>query len=203
MSFLDIGTAIAAEMGQEWTAEPGYVSYTDHAILRHPDGRCLDLRSDNGSHRRSEHGRLIIRGSFGGLSGFGTAASRTHMITVAASRSPATIARDIARRLLPDYETDLAVCRTRDRAHHAAVARRDTTVEQLHRIFAHSQIIRNNHVCFGDGSDPISGTVRVLLNGGAEFTLTVSDARVLDLAGHITNLTAPVERGHIGYARAA
>lgn len=188
MSFLDTAAAIATALGQGWAAEPGYVQYTEHALLRHPDGQCLDLRSGNGSHRRCEHGRVIVRGGFNGLSRYGTTTDRAHTITVAATRSPAEIARDIVRRLLPDYETDLAVCRTQDRAHRVTLTRRDATVAQVHHILAPSRIIHEDHVSFGSSSGPMSGTVRVLYSGGAEFTLLASSARVLELARHLAAL---------------
>ncbi|WP_280335041.1 hypothetical protein [Nocardia wallacei] len=191
MCLLDIATEISHALGDGWTAEPGrHDEYFGHAVVRHRDGRAVDIRSGDTSHRRSDHGRLFLRGIHGDLATHRTGDRPGGEITVAATRAPADIAGEITRRLLPGYTTGLRLCRARDHDHRAALARRSATVDHLRRILPSVWSVGEDRVEPGHTGDPVSGTVHVLLYGGdARISLRVTASHVTDAAAAITAAT--------------
>lgn len=95
----DIATQVAEALDGDWTVEL-------------PEFRGAYLKSDGqqslwmaqGYDTKSK-GRLVIHGDYPGKEGYRL---DQHEITVAATKTPAQIAKDIERRLLPGYRQTLA-----------------------------------------------------------------------------------------------
>jgi hypothetical protein len=187
MDLLALAHEVATALGPGWVAESGYMVKA-HAVLYGPDQQILYITHGDDSHRRSDHGRVRIRAAYGELVRHLGPSEGGHVITVAATRPPAAIAADITRRLLPDYEQTLGLCRTRARADALRLAARRRTLESLCQQLAPAQIVRGDRVRFGQSGDAIRGEIRVLFSGEAEFELHAIGAAAMRLARHIATL---------------
>jgi hypothetical protein len=107
-----LGDAIARALGGGWVAAPGRRAHHRDATLTGGDGEVLALELTNSSTPR-----LMIRGEFS-MEEHRTRplSARRHEITVAPHRTPARIAAEITRRLLPDYRVEKATA-SRQAAH--------------------------------------------------------------------------------------
>ena len=111
---------IAVGLGAGWAA---LLDDRDgEAYLAGPDGERLRVTSDGA--------RLCFRGDLGdaGPHGYGLDNPRA---CVSASKAPSTIAKDVARRILPKYRAALAEARRRKTESDAADHRRDALVAAI------------------------------------------------------------------------
>ncbi|MGO4612971.1 hypothetical protein AB4305_03335 [Nocardia sp. 2YAB30] len=194
MDLLALAHEIAAALGPGWVAERGYMVQA-HAVLYGPDQQILDITYGDDSHRRSDHGRLRIRAAYGELGRHLDPGEGNHIITVAATRSATAIAVDITRRLLPDYEQTLGLCRTRARADTLRLAAHRRALESLCQHLAPAQIVRGDRVRFGQSGDAIHGEIRLLASGEAEFELHTTGAAAMRLARHIATRRHRTDQG--------
>ncbi|MFQ6331674.1 hypothetical protein ACLMAL_36900 [Nocardia sp. CWNU-33] len=181
MDLLDLARQIVAALGPGWIAERGYMIRA-HVVLYGPDQQILTITHDEDSHRHSDHGHLQISASYGEFSRHLDSGKGGDVITAAAERPAPAIATDITRRLLPDYETTLERCRTRAHEDALRLAERRETIDTLCQILAPAEIVRGDHVSFGQSGDHIRGQIRVLHSGATEFELDVTAAHTLQLA---------------------
>jgi len=104
MPTLDITRAIAEHLGTGWRAYIDESAATADAHLTGPNRQKLTVTSGG----TPAHGRVIITGDLGDLLiHVPRALPRVHRITVDQHAPPQRIAREILRRLLPDYEKAL------------------------------------------------------------------------------------------------
>ena len=144
MTTHELAAAIAAALGPEWTHEPNSET-TFSKLTRQPDGLALFLRGD---HRD----RLEIRADAVrcGADQYG---NRTHYyvnapsITVAMTRTPESIARDMRSRLLPDCET-----------WYAAALRWRTEMDES---AARKQLLRSRVLAFAGAKEHSFGSTRI------------------------------------------
>lgn len=101
-AFCKLLAAIAAKLGDGWTAEPEKPEgkyYNGRGHLKNKDGQKLHVRADEWQN----HGRLSVSMSLNRAPGQSMPEFHTpKAITVSYSRTPAAIAADIKRRILPD-----------------------------------------------------------------------------------------------------
>jgi hypothetical protein len=124
--------AIAGSLGEGWKAVPNNDGCRG-AHLHGPASEDIWL-----SRTWAGPGRLFIKGEFptaldGGGSYGPYNARDKHSITVAGDKAPAVIARDIERRLLPEYRLDLAKALKSQIAH---MARREAIKQTSNRLMA-------------------------------------------------------------------
>lgn len=118
--------AVAAALGSEWRADP---QPSFRVTLRNDNaGESLAIRLGTWG---GENGRLCIRGAFNGEEGRYVYGMRTPDITVSRHRPAAVIAREIERRLLPDYREALAKTRERMERTNQALAKTRHTIALL------------------------------------------------------------------------
>ncbi|WP_433621023.1 hypothetical protein [Nocardia sp. CA-120079] len=184
MDFLDLTHQVAAELGDGWRAERGYMTRR-HAVLAGPADQSLTITHGDDSSRHADHGRLRIEGTYTRFSAHRYRGDPDHVITVAAHRPPARIAADIARRLLPGYQRTLDGYRARACEDAAVLARRDAVLDELAAVLAPVHRSREGRIDFGDLTDPVSASIRVLRSGEAELKLRLGRDRVLNLAHHL------------------
>ncbi|WP_406274528.1 bifunctional DNA primase/polymerase [Nocardia sp. NBC_00881] len=132
MDLVDLAHDIAAALGPGWVAERGYMIRA-HTVLYGPDQQILPITHGDDSLRCSDHGRLRIHTGYGEYSRLLATGEGDESITVAAHRAPAAIAADITRRLLPDHEQTLRLCRARARADTERLIQRRRTLDTLRR----------------------------------------------------------------------
>lgn len=191
---------IAAEMGDGWTAEDGY--HDRDALLVAPvdnvaaDGVRLHLAT-NGQWRQADRGKLTVRPSFpdGWVRDHLRYDESIPTIKVSADKAPRTIARDIARRLLPDAVTLTLALRHRAGLHDAAERARDGVVAEIAAAFGRRAKICQgrdglDRVQLGRYGDPVSGDARVMYGGGeVEVTLRLTSGHAVELAAFLATLT--------------
>ncbi|MFD5610482.1 hypothetical protein [Kitasatospora sp. NPDC127060] len=104
--FEELGRDVAAALDTAETMEPGWWHQVDRWVygavtLYHPTG--LALRLEHKSSTDANRGRLTVRG----INPQGWTGDAVYSIGVSAGRAPDDLARDIRRRLLPDYAAAL------------------------------------------------------------------------------------------------
>jgi len=114
---------VAEALGAGWSVDATATADNAGAVLVHTDGRGLVLRVG-----WDGKGRLTVSGRYPHAPDFYRRNDDRPEITVAVTRTPAAIAGEITRRLLPGYETRLAAVRTflTDAAEDAATRERVT-----------------------------------------------------------------------------
>ncbi|MFD8249741.1 hypothetical protein [Nocardia sp. NPDC059691] len=191
MDIFAFACRVAAELGPGWTARPHrYYSY--EAELHGPDEEQLALTDGDHSHRRNDHGRVLITGHYGELGTHLHDRDKADPITVGAARHPALIAADIESRLLPPYRAALAHARPRANAEAARAQRREEILAALPQILAPADRIHDNVVYLG-GNRPVSGKVTVNAQGGAHVELDIDARHVLTFARAIAASTHPAD----------
>ncbi|HZD67618.1 MAG TPA: hypothetical protein VFA45_01455 [Actinomycetes bacterium] len=175
-----------------------------HAVwLDHTDGRRLFLR-----RLRSQGGRLEISGSYPPSDYYFEADERPD-ITVAIGRTPAAIATEITRRLLPGYNEVLAKVHAHIAKRAAEDASRAQIAKRLAALLPDASIHDNGHsvttvhwYASGDGSTG-SGHIE-LHNGGTRATLearlpTATVERLMAVLASLTPAsTGTTQTGRVG-----
>lgn len=148
VDMLALARNVAAELGEGWAGREWYHAYG--ALIDGPDGESLYLRIDTyGTNRR-----VRISGSYEEFRDITRYGAGDPEITVAPNKAPRLIARDIARRLLPDYRETLETLRYRKARHDAAEMRERAVMGRLGEILPDYQGGR-----FGRHGQ-VNGTVR-------------------------------------------
>lgn len=131
----------AVELGAGWTAEHEPGDWGGSHRLHGPGGALLRIDKDGYGDVPT---RVEVLGLFSGVS-----APRhwheNHKITVAVSRGPVALAREITRRLLPDYLPALEAAQQREADAVARVARLADRAEQLRALLPGGYVI--SHAC--------------------------------------------------------
>lgn len=115
MQALDVSqlaTEVAEKLGDSWSTAPGYHPDNHEALLVGPTGELIQVRY--GGWQTRYQGRLVLYGTFAAeLRRFQPDPSARYVITVAPTSSATRVAKEITRRLLPEYRE--AVGRAFDR----------------------------------------------------------------------------------------
>lgn len=159
----DLTEALAAELGTGWTAVDG----GHFMALDGPDGQHLTLLP-----LARQRDRLQISGALPWQARNATQPD-PHVITVAADRTPVSIAADITRRLLPAYAPAARAAREVARRTAAAADARRARADALAARFGGAVREGDEHTTyvdfFGDGGGQ-RGTIR-LQRDGAQIDL--------------------------------
>ena len=181
-----LAAAIAAHLGPGWSARRT-ASVRDRVLLAGPDEETILLEHGDGSHRRSEHGRLLIDTGYDPYGAQRYSGDPVHRITVADHRPAEQVAAQITTRLLPGYRVTLDGYRVRARRAAAVEAQRTVLVDRLAELLAPVRRSQPGHLEFGNVSDAVSGRIRLLYHGDAEFSLRIGADRILDFARHLAD----------------
>ncbi|MEV7177864.1 hypothetical protein [Kitasatospora sp. NPDC093679] len=126
-----LGRAVAAALNAEPSEEgPGWrheaaVNAYGSVMLSHPAGWRVQI----GHHRTTGHARSRL--TITGCTPSGWPGNSNHEITVADTRPPAAIAREIQRRLLPDYRPTMRQALADIEQEQRYAQRRAATMDQL------------------------------------------------------------------------
>ncbi|MFY1620071.1 hypothetical protein [Micromonospora sp. WMMD736] len=175
----ELAATVARELGEGWQAT--HDEHTRWFDLKGPDGEWLMINIDSHAPERVDIDSRLPREIH--ASGADTHGLRTPEISVALRRGAVTIAKEINRRLLPDYRDILLTARKlatnalRDRAERDDVARTAAELLGVQRFGAgepsnplHSVYFRRHHQGRGMTSVEIrpGGYVRIETNGDIE-----------------------------------
>lgn len=120
LDWMHFGQYVATELGGSWHASP---HYWDEAIaVEHPGGHRIVLEPSR------TDGRICARGE---LPDAANVRDSRHEISVRTDRGPAVLAAEITRRLLPDYDKDLAAAQRFLREKEQTARARARKVRQL------------------------------------------------------------------------
>lgn len=168
---------IAAELSGEWHRDDS--PREDGAALRGPNGERLWL-NPGAEWIAAERGKLAIHGDLSDLREHLRYNEPHHGIRVAMSKRPAVIAREIERRLLPDYRIARDQASERKTAHDAAMTRRNEILDELQGILGGRRFPRDEGKVRFPG---LFNEADALYDGHEiEFRLRLSDADALRLA---------------------
>lgn len=134
-SLLTLAKEVAIELDDGWYAEPSPWEHTWPVVyLAGPDG--LRVRCETGpSWRAAARDRLILTGSFDGMSDHMPRRERRAKITVRADREPVAIAGELTRRLLPVYQEQFAATVERLQRHQTAEEERQRALALVAHTF--------------------------------------------------------------------
>lgn len=184
MTTLDLAHRIAQHLGTGWRAYTGKAADGSEAHLAGPNDQVLDLFSGTDCDRKADQGRLVITGHLGFL--------RTHVpqdmkadhkITVDERKPPGAIAREILRRLLPDYEAARTAAWDEKHASDSTIAAREQLAATVAAHLGVQRRTQDTDVHFGTVDAGVRGRVCVR-SGTADsvFTVHIPHDRVADFA---------------------
>jgi hypothetical protein len=184
---------IAEALGDGWSAVDSGDNY--RGILAGPDGMRIWVRTENSAAAR---GRLFFSGSYEGLYDHVWQLDRTE-ISVTVSKTPAQVAADIKRRLIPKYREGIAEARRRKATHDAEEAERDALGAEITAALGpgaensgtgHHGHRNHVHVHFGRYGAPVDARFEVPTGDyGVKVEITVSKDLAVKLAAAIAALT--------------
>lgn len=185
MDLIVFAGQIAAQLGDGWHGTPG--DHDDGVFVKGPDGEALHLRN---GFRSGDGDRIYIRGSLGGLHDHLPCGVRSKEVSVSDTKSARQIARDIERRLLPEYRDALTLARKRKQESDADDARAAQLVTKLiaalgpdARYIEHSRAV----VSGSYGQNKCDVDVRPG-RSHVEFTVHMKVAKAVELAAFIRAL---------------
>lgn len=189
---LHLAQRLAAELGDDWQAEPGGLDDGSDAHLYREGGESIWITCN----RYRTHGRIEIDGAHGILRDYWPRDQKTHrptehVITVSASKSPAQTARDIRRRLLPGYREAFAEAAARKRAHDDAEHHRHTLIAAIRCAIGGTPAPAcvGEDIWFGHRSSPLDRLrAEVTVSGASspvDFDVHVPSALATAFAHHI------------------
>lgn len=179
MKALPWAAAVAAELGEGWSTEPG--SYDDLAFLVGPDGERVFAHV--GGYLMA--GRVELSWSIPGeLKDHAEGEPTRRKITVSDEKPPFMVARDLKRRLLPGLARLVALLEQRQTHSDRAAAERAAFLEEITKILGgHVLDYAPDRCRFGDYRDLPTGEVLVLSNEvSMDLRVTREQARVIALA---------------------
>lgn len=198
-SMFDTARAIAVALGDGWDAKNGYADDGRDAFLFRASGELIHLTRDG--YRQS--GRIEIMGTGEPeLSDHwphdrARQGRRRHQITVSTTKTPDQIARDISRRLLPEYlaafDTAVAAKRVADEWETARQRLVNEIIDTLDGKATPPHC--RGDVEFGDwhSNSEINGHVTVS-GSDAKLEIRVPRPFVLDFVRHMATFTSDTSR---------
>ena len=167
-----LAAQVAANLGVGSKSVAGDNAYRDDVTLQGPDGEQVHLRWDGYAAK----GRVLIGGSLDtDLYQHKPYNAKNLTITVAETKPAAQIARDIERRLLPDYRELLATVRASKAASDKAEQERSDLLDELLALlglgcerWTHN---RHDELHIGKYGDQIHGSVEATYGGEAKFEI--------------------------------
>ncbi len=130
IAFVDVVKAIARVLGWLFDATWDGENLTT-ARLVGPDGARIHIRVSTYDYRPDDGSRLEISGSYPHHPRYGSFSREYPSITVAASKEPQVIARDIQRRFLPKYLPLYQKARQAEQDYVDGLARQGAVIQQL------------------------------------------------------------------------
>ncbi|WP_190821996.1 hypothetical protein [Saccharopolyspora pogona] len=153
---------IAKELGDTWKPEIGAWGRNRDAFLTAGNDKRLHIGP--ASHRKSDEGKLCVAGRLDAFPN-GKGYQEQHEINVSLSKGAARIARDIERRLLPEYLPALDAAKERQREHDEQESLREALIQDLIATLggnARRVSWGNDSVTYGSFGDPVRADVRIL-----------------------------------------
>lgn len=195
----DLAAKLAAELGEGWRSAEGYHAANHDARLFGPDGEELHVViSGRYSWRRCAPGRVVLSSTMDRELAAHVRYNEQsrHEITLSPSKTPGQIAREVQRRLLPDYRRVLTLARERKARHDEANATAAALLAEIDAalgIGSHRQPRGHSgdreELFFGHFGRGVSGRVQVLYGDDVEFeSLRVPRAVAVELAAVIGRL---------------
>lgn len=173
---------IARSLGEGWTARKQ--EEMANPDLYGPNREVLWLNSDSG--------RIAVHPGFGEhdeLAKFLPYDRKLRPITVSKERPSEAIAREISRRLLPEYRELLAFCRDRQAEHDRDEQAQDKVIAQLHAILGTFPSRYAPRTAFVHAKGGPNGTFEVR-SGEVKIELHVSYELALEWAERLKGLLA-------------
>ena len=181
--FLTFAGAVAAALGNGWSAELLTEHACDRAYLHGPDITLAMVAGDSLSAHVTGHWTPALAEHSHGLRG--------DSINVSTNRPPEQVARDIKRRFLPIHTRNLTTARIRKSVYDEKNAARQDALTRAAAVLGPLGKVAqldDGRLIAGDHNDPITVTIRIPLGYPAEVTLRAPQALLPALAQAITNL---------------
>ncbi|WP_406637549.1 hypothetical protein [Amycolatopsis sp. WGS_07] len=178
-----LATEIAEGLGDGWSSLPGHHADNCGAFLVGPAGELIQIRY--GGWQARYQGRLVLYGTFAAeLRRFEPNPGARYVITVSPTSSAARIAKEITRRLLPEYQEAIHGACDRRAAAEDLRHRRDQLMRQLMHALDGEIVERRGEpvVVFGPCA---SGTVQVHDDETVELRVRFLDADAVTLARRV------------------
>lgn len=185
---------VAEALGDGWSAADSGDSY--RGALAGPDGMRIWVRTEN--YRVASRGRLFFSGSFEGLHDHTWRLDRTE-ISVTCTKTPAQVAHDLRRRLIPVYREALATARKQKAESDGEDAARDALAAEIAGALGpgaensgtgHHQHRDRAHVRVGRYGEPVDAVFKVPKGEYAvDVEIRVSKALAVKLAAVLASLT--------------
>jgi hypothetical protein len=201
---LAVAEQVAAALGDGWYAAPGrYDHSTQSEVWLHgPDQAAVRISTQ--TWRTSDQGRLFIYGGLpDGCSWPWSMKDATRQISVADTKTPEQITRDITRRLLPTYLEGLALAIAQRQARDAEVAATYLLAEQLARTCGSAWRIpearywgkdRHVFVSLGTWGEPVHGRFDLPMTGDVTLEARIDREHLVELAEFLAALRARTTR---------
>lgn len=193
----DITSDVARALGPGWQAAlfDAGSDVSSRAWLYGPDGAVLAVFTEGAC--AADRRRLHIVGWAPSWLAEHFPRSSVSRISVARSKTPQVIARDVTRRLLPPYRAALETAQACQSEHEAARAACEELTAQLSEILGARRLTHApDRVRFGRVDDGISGEIRLPSRGDATATVRVPPTHLLTLARALQQLTATDSGNH-------
>ena len=178
---------IAPELGEGWYVTKGH--WDKDAFLCDDQGAKLHVSAR--AWRKQDEGKLEISGSLDKYRKVTRYHEPKHEIKVSyLTKSPARIAGDIERRLLPNYRKALAELDERQRAYDERESAKEDFMRSLLATLgnaARRQSYSDDRIDFGRYGDDVRGDIRVL-GDSVQFEIEVSKSHALLLAAELSAL---------------
>ncbi|WP_370934605.1 hypothetical protein [Amycolatopsis sp. cg13] len=172
-----LATEIAEELGDQWTSAAGSHAGDRSAYLVGPVSELIQIRY--GGWQARYQSRLVLYGTFDAeLSRFQPDPGARYVITVSPTSSATRIAKEIIRRLLPDYREAVRRACDRRTAAEDLRQRRDQLMAQLAHALDGELVERVGQPVVIFGTDA-SGRVQVHDDETVELHVRLRDADAL------------------------
>lgn len=186
VSLNKIAMAVALELGEEWSVEPGQRFDGRDAYLRGVGDIRLRVATEH--HRKYGSNRLFISEAVGGE--LGRFVQYDVVISVSKERAAKEVAAEIRRRLLPGAEEAIAKARADKAASDARDAEHQAMCEAMASALNGATYSHDpNKVHFGSSSDGVSGSVEVRKFGdNVKFEIAVPKSLASAMAESVSAL---------------
>ncbi|WP_116202345.1 hypothetical protein [Amycolatopsis circi] len=175
-----LATEIAEELGDQWSSAAGSHAGDHSAYLVGPVGELIQIRY--GGWQARYQGRLVLYGTFDAeLSRFQADPGARYVITVSPTSSATRIAKEITRRLLPEYREAVRRACDRRTAAEDLRRRRDHLMPQLAQALDGELVERRGEPVVIFGAEA-SGRVQVHDDEAVELQVRLRDADALTFA---------------------
>ncbi len=181
---VNLAKQLAKELGEGWSGGPGY--HNHDAFIHGPNDERLQLLDE--SWRNRGRGRVYIIGSLRHYDGLSHGVTGGE-ISVSASRPVDHLARDISRRLLPDYREALEESKRRTAAAEAQEAAWSELERHLLDALSDSHYIEHSHSITSGTYGEDQCDIDVRRSGDyATFQIHVPHTHAVELARFVESL---------------